>query len=281
MKNVTVVFNDRVIGAQDIMSAFGLLNGNEVTLDAEYTLPILVQALIESERKPEILNLCCEERPSFELFDISRRNLCTKLEPRFKYASEPPDTVTATAFHEAFQGRDRRHRNQVVTLVQRLREFSILHLNFDRDNAPGLYVLSHALEPFAVSAPPLEELTIYPARDGMPTEHDSLIKLESLFRGSWRSHTLRYLLLELVESPAPLLIDLMTQNSHSLIQVSLHYMRITGGGRWSNILTKLRSVSFKTLGFFIVDDSGEVKGTVAAQDYINCITSQSPIEELD
>ena len=49
LKNVTVVFQNSIIGAREIMSAFGLLNGNEVTLDSEYTLPVLIEALGESD----------------------------------------------------------------------------------------------------------------------------------------------------------------------------------------------------------------------------------------
>lgn len=275
IKNVTVVFNDQIIGAQEIMSAFGLLNGDEVTLDAEYTLQILVGALIESERQPEVLNLCSEQRPSIELLDISRQDFVYEQQTRFKYASTSPKMVTAKAFREAFQGSDR--RTKVITLVQYLREFELVLPSFDNESTFALHSLSNALEPITVLASRLEELTICAGGTHTPTAYGSLLQLDMFFSGSFTSHCLRYLDLTGAASPAPLLTNLITQNSGSLIHVCLHYMRIIGDGSWSGMLDKLRTRNFRTLQTFWLVRCEGAKGVIAVQDYIKCITSKDPV----
>ena len=274
LKNVTVTFNDGKIGAQEIMSAFGVLNGNEITFDAEYTLSILVRALIGSQRKLEVLNLCPEERPEASLLNWSRRYSCLSLDTRFKYVAEPPEKVTLKALNEAFRGQHPDHRLEVISLSRHLREFTLSGLNFA---ATQLYLLGDTLQPLTSQAWQLEKVSICPAGIDMPAVHDPLLHFDSLSRGSPSFRNLRHLELKLVESPASLLLDLFSKNSHSLETVLLEYMRIVGGGTWSNVLRKLRSISFKTLHSFILSDCGGEEGLVIAEDYINRITSKDPI----
>ena len=279
MKIVTVVFNDQIMGAQEIMSAFGLLNGDEVTLDAEYTLPILIRALIESERLPEVLNLRSEQHSAFELLDESRDRFNYKSQTRFNYASTSPDTVTAKAFHEAFRGSDNRRRTEVITLMRRLREFTFILPSFGSDDSLAIHSLNNALEPITVLAWHLEELTISAGGSRIPTAFNPMLQLESLFRGSSNLERLQHLDLTSMTSPAPLFLDLIMKNSYSLTYVYLSYMRITGGGSWSDMLKRLRTVPFKTLHTFWLIRCEGAKGMIAVQDYIKGITSKDPIVE--
>ena len=278
MRNVTVAFDDGIIGAQEIMSAFGVLNGNEITFDAEYTLPVLVRALIESKRELEVLNVCPEERPEFAYLDLSRMHLCRELETTFKYVAEPPQKVTLRALSEAFLGHDPDHRLEVINLARHLRELTLSQLDFDTTE---LYLLGGVLQPLTSQAWQLETLIIHPRGNDMPTVHDPLLHFTSLFRGSQSFRHLQLLELRLVESPASLLSDVLSKNSHSLTIVFLHHVRITRGGSWFKVLQNLRSVSFKTLCRFILLDCEGVKKVVAAEDYINRITSKNPIDDLD
>lgn len=281
LKNVTVVFRNEVIGAREIMSAFGLLNGNEVTLDSEYTLPVLIEALSESDKKLDKFNLVCEESTSFELFCRSRSTFNYNHEPRFKYVSEPPTNVTAKAFWNAFHGDGGTIRRKVITLMCRLREFKMSGLKIDSNDVVGFHQWSHALEPIVAFSHRLEELIICPSVSGTLGGNDQRLHLSSILHTSSSFGHLQHLTLEHVESHESLLVELFTKCCCSLVYVLLLYVRITGSGSWSDVFRKARNAEFKALDDFVLLHCGETEGVVRAQNYLKRITDKNPIDECN
>lgn len=281
LKNVTVVFKSEIIGAREIMSAFGLLNGTEVTLDSEYTLPILIEALSESKRKLDKFNLVSEESTSFELFSMSRSTFNYSHEPRFKYISEPPTNVTAKAFWNAFHGDSGTIEQKVMTLMCSLREFNMSGLIIDSNDVIGFHQWSNALEHIIALSYGLEELNISPNISGRPRGNDHGLHLSSILPNSIHFRHLRCLTLQHVESPESLLVELFTECSCSLVNVALLYVRITSSGSWSDVLRKARNADFKVLYDFVLIDCGETKGVVRAQNYLKHITDKDPIDEYN
>lgn len=291
LKNVTVVFKNDIIGAREIMSAFGLLNGNEVTLESEYTLPIFIEALGDSERKLETFKLVSDESTSLELFCESRRTFNDSHESRFTYISERPANVTAKAFWIAFRKNDGKIRQKVIPLVRELREFSMSGMEIDRNEFFGLNQWSIALEPVVAFAYRLEELSISPDVSGDPGRNDQRLHLLSIPHKSISFRHLQYLTLQHVESPESILIELFTRSSCSLISVALFYVRITGSGSWSDVFRKARNAEFKVLYDFVlilcgeangvVRGQNEAKGVVRAQNYLKRITDEFPVAECN
>ena len=279
LKDVTVVFENEKIGAREIMSAFGLLNGNEVTLDSEYTLPVLIEALSESERQLSVFNLVSVESTPFELYCMSRRRFNDKHEPRFKYVSESPVNVTTTAIGNAFCGGSIEMRQKVIRLMRELRVFTMSGLRTDRiDNIP-FDRWSRSLEPIVAFASGLEELDIT-AKVTPEGDHQQL-HLPSIIHDTTSFRHLRYLRLEHVVSPEPLLIKLFTGCSRSLFSVVLLDVRVTGGGSWSDVFRKSRNADFNTLYDFRLLHCGGAKGLVYAQNYLKRLTSKDPIAECN
>lgn len=283
LKGVTVVFRNGIIGAREIMSAFGLLNGNEVTLDSEYTLPILIEALSESGRKLDTFKLVSDERNSVELFCMSRSMFNSIHEPRFKYVSEPQTNVTAKALWNAFHSDDVAIRLKLISLMDGLREFDMHNLDIDSNDFIGCLYLTSALEPLVGFSRRLEELSICPYVTGTLRGNTQFLHLSSILHESICTSNLKYLRLEYVESPESLLVELFTQNSRSLGLVELEYVRITGSGKWSELFRKARNADFKVLYTFLLLDCGEAQGlvpaTVQAQKYLKRITDKCPIAE--
>lgn len=279
LKDVTVVFKNEIIGAREIMSAFGLLNGNEVTLDSEYTLPVLIEALGESDRKLEKFNLLSDDSTSFELYCISRSKFNRSHELRFKYISEPPKNVTAKAFWNAFQGDSGTIRQKVITLMGSLREFNMTGLEIDSNDVIGTYQCSNALEPIVAFSHRLEELNIMASVSGTTGENGPRLYLSSILHKRIYFGHLQHLTLQYVESPESLLVELFTKCSGSLVNVALFHVRITGSGSWSDVFRKARNAEFKVLYHFVLLHCGEAKGVVRAQNYLKRITDKGPIDE--
>lgn len=279
LKNVTVVFGNETIGAREIMSAFGLLNGNEVTFDSEYTLPVFIEALTESDRKLDTFNLVCEEIISFKLFSWSRRQFNNRHQPRFKYISDPPKEVTAKAFWNTFHGDNDKLRWKVRDLMGRLREFHMNRLKIDSNDVVGFHQCSNALDPIVAFSDRLEELTTCPYVSEFGV--NNRLHLSTILQDSICVDNLRYLKLDHVKSPASLLVELFTKNSCSLVDVTLIDVRITNKGSWSVLLRKTRSAEFKVLNDFVLLACGEANGLVRAQNYLKRITDKDPIEECN
>lgn len=286
LKNVTVVFGSKIIGAREIMLAFGMLNGNEVTLDAEYTLSVLMEALSASDRELDTFSLVPDESPSSELFCPLRTMFNEKHEPRFKYVSEYPTTVTAKALWNAFQGNNDGTRLRAIQLMSRLREFKMIRFNTACDDFFTLQQWSHSLEPIVAFASRLEELKIIPwvsrnVRDesGNVRAESQGLNLSHILRGSARFRCLRYVTLEHIESPESLLIALFAGCSRTLVDVTLLYVRVSSRGSWSEVFRELRNADFDVLCVFSLLHCGEAKGVVRAQNYLRRITNKNPINE--
>lgn len=281
LKNLSVVFKNEIIGAREIMSAFGLLNGNEITLDSEYTLPVLIEALSESERQLDRFSLVCDESSSFELYSSSRRDFNDNHEPRFKYVSESPLNVTATAFMNAFDRYNEEVRQKVIRLMRNLREFNMSGLKIDRTDVFTTDRWSCSLEPIVAFAFCLEKLYIAPTVSGTPGRNHPKLRLSTILHDTVYIRRLRYLRLEHVESPEPLLIKMFMEWSCSLISVALLYVRVTGGGSWSDVFRKSRNADFNTLYDFRLLHCGGTKGLVCAENYLKRLTSKDPIAECN
>ena len=279
LNDVTVAFQNETIGAREIMSAFGLLNGDEVTFDSEYTLPVFIEALTESGRKFETFNLFNDEGSSMDLFSLSRILFNERHEPRFRYISDPPKNVTPGAFCNAFLGHRSMIRHKVTTLMGGLREFNMSGLEIDSNDLIGSHLWSDALEPIVAFSYLLEELIIAPLVSAMPGENTQRFYLSSILHGSADLRHLRHLELQYVESPEALLVKLLTRCSGSLLHVMLLYVRFTGGGSWSDVFRKARNAEFKVLCDFRLLNCGEGKGLVRAENYLKHITDKDPIDE--
>lgn len=297
LKNVTVVFENEIIGAREIMSAFGLLNGNEITFDSEYTLPVLIEALSESDRKLDKFNLFSDESTTtFEMSRRSRRTFNYSHGPRFKYVSggQPPTNVTAKAFMKAFLGGtsgDGSSRQKVITLMHGLREFNMSGVEIDNNDIFESHQWSEALEPIVACAYRLEGLDIDPYVSGLPERDDQRLHLSSILHKSISHCHLKRLELQHVESPESLLLELLTKSSYSLVHVALSYVRINSRGTWSDVFRKARKTEFKVLQFFVlvqcaeangvVRGQNEAKGVVRAQRYLKRITDEFPVAECN
>ena len=280
LKNVTVVFKNEIIGARELMLAFGLLNGNEVTRDAEYTLSVLIEALHESDRKLDTFNLFSDDGPSLHLFSVSRRDFNDRHEPRFKYVSESPANVTAKALWDAFRGGDdNKPRFRAMHLMRRLREFNMSGLEIDCNDSFVFERWSHSLEPIVAFADRLEELSIAPTTSGAVVRSDQNLNLSSILNDSSSFKFLRYITLRHVESPESLLVALFTQCSRTLVNVALFYVRVSRGGSWSDVLRKSRNADFNVLYDFLLLHCGEAKDVIRAQRYLKRITDKDPIAE--
>ena len=280
LKNLTVVFKNDVIGAREIMLAFGLLNGNEVTFDAEYTLSVLIEALRESDRRLDTFNLTSYDRASFELFSLSRRDFNDRHEPRFKYVSESPANVTIKALWNAFRGGDDNQiRLRAIHLMSRLRVFNMSGLEIDCNELFAFERWSNVLEPIVAFASRLEELSISPNVSGAVGGDDPQLSLSSILHDSASFKHLRYVTLQHIESPEPLLVALFTGCSRTLVNAALLYVRVSGSGSWSEVLRKSRNADFDVLYDFVLLHCGEVKDVVRAQRYLKRITNKDPIAE--
>lgn len=282
LKNLSVVFKNETIGAREIMSAFRLLNGNEITLDSEYTLPVLIAALSVSERQLDMFSLLSHESRAFALYSESRADFNDKHEPRFQYVSESPLNVTATAFENAFSGDDREARQKVMHLMRNLRGFTMSGLKIDSiDNIAALESWSCSLEPIIASASGLHELYIAPTVSSTPVSNHSRLNLPFILHDTVHLSHLRCLILEHVESPEPLLIKLFTRCSRSLASVVLRDVRVTGGGSWSDVFRKSRNANFNTLDGFTLLRCGGAKGLVCAEKYLKRLTDKDPIVQCN
>ena len=277
LKNLTVVFKNEVIGAREIMSAFGLLNGNEVTLDAEYTLSVLIEALRESDRELDTFNLTSDESPPLEFFSLSRRNFNDRHEPRFKYVSESPANVTAKAVWSAFRGGDdNKIRLRAIHLMSRLRVFNMSGLEIDSNDLSAFGRWSLSLEPIVAFAFRLEELSIMPSSSGALGGDDQALNLSSILHDSAEFRHLRHVTLQHIESPELLLVTLFTGCSRTLVNAALFYVRVSGSGSWSDVFRKLRKADFNELYGFVLVDCGEAKDVIRAQRYLKRITNKDP-----
>ena len=281
LKDVTVVFQNRGIGAREIMPAFGLLNGNEVTLDSEYTLPILLKALIESGRELQTFKLVHSQSTSVGLFCQSRRDFNYSHEPRFKYVSENPKNVTAKALWNAFHDDDGTIRMKVISLMGRLREFNMAGMEIESTDSIGFIQLVTALEPMVAFSRQLEELDICPYVTG--TLRGNRLCLSSILHESVCFSGLKRLRLDHVESPESLLVELFTQNSNSLVDVALYSVRITDSGKWSDVFRKARNAEFKVLYNFLPFYGGEAEDVlptvVSTENYLKRLTDRCPTAE--
>ena len=281
LTDVIVVSQNEIIGAREIMSAFGLLNGNEVTLDSEYTLPVLIDALSESELKINKFRLVFDDSPPFELFCESRREFNDNHEPRFKYISERPANITIKAFWNAFRGDNNSRRQKVISLMSGLREFAMNGLKIESDDNLGFLQLSSAMEPVVAFAYSLEELSICPSISGNPGRNTQRLQLSCILHESICLPHLQCLMLRHVEFPESLLVNLLIQCSSSLVHVELYNPRISGNGSWSDFFRKLRNAKWKTLQTFVMLDSGATERVVRAQTYLKRITDKDPIVEAN
>ena len=279
VKDVTVVFENKVIGAFEVMSAFGLLNGNEITFDSEYTLPVFVDALAKSDRKLDAFGLISQERDRHELYCESREMYNHKHQPRLKYVSESPKNVTSQAFWNGFHGDDRKIRQKVIPLMGGLRKFDLSGLHLYDEGLFGFLRWSHTLEPIIGFASNLEDLRISPLLNNNPADFDPHLDLSSILHELIWFKNLKYLMLGQVESPESLLIGLLKENSNSLIDVTLMNVRITGDVSWSEILRKVRIANFGMLEYFVLLDCCEEVYAVRAQKYLRRITDKDPITE--
>ena len=281
LKNLTVVFNNEIIGAREIMSAFGLLNGNEVTLNAEYTLSVLIEALRESDRGLHTFNLLSDDRPPFELFSLSRREFNDRHETRFKYVSESPANVTAQALWNAFRGDNHEIRFRAIHLMDGLREFNMSGLEIGSSDSTALARWSQSLEPIVAFAHRLEELSIMPNVSRAGGGDGQRLNLLSILRGSIRFSCLRHVTLQHIASPEVLLVALFTGCSRTLVTVALLHVRVSSSGSWSDVLRKSRNAEFNVLYDFVLLHCGEAKGVVRAQSYLKRITDKDPIAECN
>ena len=281
LKNVTIVFKNEIIGAREIMSAFGLLDGNEVTLDSEYTLPVLIEALSESDRKLEKFNLVCNGSIPLEPIGMSRIMFNYSHEPRFEYISEPPTNVTPKAIFYAFHGANGTIRQKVIHLMGRLREFNMSGLKIDRNDLIGFHQWSDALQPIVAFSSQLEELIICPSVSGTFEGNDYRLRLSSILQKPIYFGHLQHLKLEHVESSESLLVELFTNCSISLVHVALMNVHITRSGSWSDVFRKARNADFRVLYDFVLHHCGEAKGVVRAQNYLKRITDKCPLDECN
>ena len=276
---MTVVFNNEIIGAREIMSAFGLLNGDEVTFDAEYTLPILMEALSESDPELDTFDLLSNQSPSFKLSCLSRSDYNDRNKTRFKYVSASPACVTAAAFWNAFLGDDDNTRLQATNFTSRLRVFNMMGLDIGRGGASVLDQWSFSLESIVGFAPSLEELGIMPIVNRPLRRNYQRLNLAKILPDSARFSCLRFVTLENIESPEPLLVALFAGCSRTLVNVKLQYVSIFNRGSWSEVLRKLRNADFEVLDDFVLFHCGEAKDVVRAQPYLKRITDKDPIAE--
>lgn len=280
LKDVTVVFRNEIIGAREIMSTFGLLNGSEITLDSEYTLPLLMEALSEAGRKLDIFKLVSDEGTPWKLFCDSRTTFNESHEPRFRYVSSSPTNVTATALLKAFLSENWTIREKMVILISSLRVFNMSGLTMDSNH---FIEWSDALAPIVAHASSLEGLSIMPNATRNPEANGQRLHLSSILHESTHLRRLQYLTLKNVNSPDSLLVELFTRSSASLVDVTLLYVQITGSKSWSGVFRKLRNVEFKVLKSFVLLDCGEAQGvmfdTVRAENYLRRITDKCPIAE--
>ena len=260
------------------MSAFGLLNGDEVTFDAEYTLPVLMEALSESDRELDTFNLLSNESSSCDLYCESRSSFNDKHEPRFEYVSESPAHVTSEAFWKAFQASNNKF-HQTGQLMSRVRVFNMIGMEIGCDDLATLDHWSYSLVPLVAFAPHLEELGIMPSVNILDSRENQRLNLSYILTGKVRSTWLRFITLKYVKSPEPLLVTLFTESSRTLVTVKLLCVRITSGGRWSEVFRKLRNADFNVLYDFVLLHCGGAKGVARAQRYLKRITDKDPLAE--
>ena len=277
LNDITVAFLNEIIGAREIMSALSLLNGNEVTLDSEYTLPVLIEALSEAKREIKNFRLIPDQGKPLERYNLSRRDFNNN-QPRFKYVSESPAMLTNKAFLNAFT-------NDVGTkafiLVSGLRELNISGFRIDIDNLSGLPDLNTALKCMVVSSRRLETLRIWPRIYGIVRGNLPRLQLSEILHYSINLSYLQQLELHLVEFSEPFLVGLLIQCSCSLKCVGFSNACLASNGSWSDILRQLRKVDWKVLDKFLLISCGGMQGFVYVQDYLKRITDKEPIPEAN
>ena len=276
---MTVVFQNEVIGAREILSAFGLLNGNEVTLDWGHTLPVLIEALCESKRTLNTFRIISDQGDTpLELYSRSRGEFNITHESRFKYISEDPVTVSTEAFWKALGVDNDNLRLKVTTLMREVRKLDISGLKIDKNNLFGRLLLSVALQPIVAYSYRLEELILCPSVDMGNTRR---LQLSHILRNRNPFCHLRYLELHHVESPGSLLVEVLTKCSRSLIDVMLSDSRIAGTESWSDVLCQLRTAEWPVLNGFVLCDYDGTEWLVNAQNYLKRLTHKNPIGQAD
>ena len=281
LTDVTVVFGNEIIGAREIMSAFGVLNGNELTLDSEYTLPVLIEALSGSERKLNTFEIIPgKSPPPLELHDSSRRNFNQNHEPHFKYITEGPAPITTRALWNAFCGDHGSMRQKTIKLMSGLRELDISGLDIDANNPSGLLQLNFALEIIVAFSHRLELLRLRPSVVGTSRGSTPRLDLSYILQAISLCH-LRYLELDHVEFPERILTELLTKSSRSLVVVMLSDPLMYGDGGWSDVFRKLRNADWEVLHHFELH-AYDMTGNIAfAQDYLKRVTDKDPIAQAN
>ena len=278
LTDVTVVFRNEIIGAREIMSAFGVLNGNELTLDSEYTLPVLIEALSGSERKLNTFKIIPDQDPPpLELYDMSRREFNHNHEPRFRYITEGPAIITTRALWNAFCGDHGSMRKKAIKLMSGLRELDVSGVDIDANNPSGLLQLNFALQPLVAFSDRLERLRLRPSNVGISNARLDLsyiLQPNSLCQ-------LQYLELDHVDFPERLLTELLTKSSRSLVLVVLSDPHILGTDGWSDFLRQLRNANWEVLHHFALYDCDGTENVAFAQDYLKRITDKDPIVQAN
>ena len=276
---MTVVFNNKVIGAREIMLAFGLLSGNEVTLDAEYTLSVLIEALCESAQILDTFNLLSNDSPSFEFFYPSRRNFNDRHETRFEYISESPGNVTASALWDSLNYNSNRIPLRAVQPMSRLREFKMSGLEIGSD-ASDANLWSDSLGAIVAFASGLEHLSIDPSVSEADERDNQRLALDVILHYHTPSSCLRSITLSHIESSGSLLVDLSKQCSRTLVSVVVTNVLVFDGGSWSGVLRESRNADFKVLSIFALNDCDGIKGCVRAHHYLKRTSDQDPLKSL-
>ena len=276
---MTVVFNNKVIGAREIMVAFGLLSGNEFTLDAEYTLSVLIEALCESDRILDTFNLLSNDSPSFELFCPSRRKFNDRHETRFGYISESPDNVTAGALWDSLNHNCNQILLRAVHPMSRLREFKMSGLEIGSD-ASDATLWSDSLGAIVAFASGLEHLSIVPSVSEADERENQRLALDIILHYHTPSTCLRSITFSHVESTESLLVDLFKQCSRTLVSVVVTDVLVLDGGSWSGVLRESRNFDFKVLSIFALNDCDGIKGGVRAHHYLKRTSDKDPLKFL-
>ncbi|KAG8530231.1 uncharacterized protein KY384_004731 [Bacidia gigantensis] len=246
------------IGAAELRSAFGVMDGSELTMRGEYTIDVLLRALKDSGIKLSALVIRHSEtfvnRKSPRAFgrppplllksdlDYDRISLALPEPQRFTSAVDNLEIRGLASMLEP----EEEHLKAVV--IRRLIELGRTLKKLDIGE----------LGDFGLS---------------------NMCPLREIFRFITFRH-LESLSLSWFNCQEQEIVELLSHITKSIVQVDLALVKIEGQG-WSSVLTSLRQRSFKSLTSFVLTFCHDEEEFLHVERYIKKQTKTNPLEQFE
>lgn len=255
------------IGSRELIKAFGAFKAHGLLrYDCDYSFPLLIKALSESNTRIQVFEIDVYERRSRGTIDL----------PHAAYKSHPPsypDTRFAYAFAKSFGFGDDKTRTAAFS---QLRSFVMDSLAIDGGVAMNASQIDVSFNSLLSSAPLLEKVTIGEISPCSRTE--AMPKLKSTFP-STTMRFLRQLQIYFFNTIEEHVLGLLTGHSQTLEDIFFSRVLLEKGD-WSSMLGQARDSDWPHLKFFRLEDCETYfTPVIEVAPYLKRVTDMDPIGE--